>query len=204
MLVAFVSALLLGFAVAMPVGPASLLCMQRTLTLGRAAGLATGAGIAAADGLSAALVIGGFGLAADSLHTYAQWLNLGAGALLIALGLRILWVPTTIPAGRLPRAGQRWNSASGFLLTMVNPSALLLMAAALALFGFLEPAIRLPRAAVLVAGICTGSLFWWTALVTAVALAKRQIPPAMAKWLNRAAGLVLIALGFAALGRGFI
>ncbi len=47
--------ILAGIAVAAPVGPMSLLCMQRTLHAGPAQGLAFGAGIAAADGSYAAL-----------------------------------------------------------------------------------------------------------------------------------------------------
>ncbi|MBL6952151.1 MAG: LysE family translocator, partial [Alphaproteobacteria bacterium] len=139
--------------------------MQRTLTLGRAAGLATGLGIAAADGLCAALVAGGFGVAADVLVVQARWLNIGAGALLTGLGLRILLVPPGATADKLSTATQRWNTVSGFLLTIFNPMALLLMAAVLTLFGVLEAGIGLRRGAMLVAGIFGGSLLWWIALV---------------------------------------
>ena len=53
-----------GIAIAAPVGPMSLLCRQRTLGGGRAAGLAFGAGIVAADFTYACL--GAFGLTALS------------------------------------------------------------------------------------------------------------------------------------------
>lgn len=44
-----------GLAVAVPVGPMSLLCMRRTLARGWRPGLATGLGIAAGDGAFASV-----------------------------------------------------------------------------------------------------------------------------------------------------
>jgi len=58
-----VKSLALGVAVAAPVGPMSLLLIQRTLGHGRAQGLVFGAGIAAADGTYAA--VAAFSLTAD-------------------------------------------------------------------------------------------------------------------------------------------
>ena len=49
-------ALVIGFAIAAVIGPMGLLCIERTLRSGLAAGLATGLGVALADGLYALLV----------------------------------------------------------------------------------------------------------------------------------------------------
>ena len=46
---AFLRGLAMGFAIAAPVGPIGLLCIQRTLAAGRAMGLATGLGIGRAQ-----------------------------------------------------------------------------------------------------------------------------------------------------------
>ena len=45
----FLQGLLIGVAVAAPVGPIGLLCIQRTLNDGRVAGLVSGLGAATAD-----------------------------------------------------------------------------------------------------------------------------------------------------------
>ncbi len=52
--------LAIGFSIAAPVGPISLLCLRRSLAHGRAAGLASGMGAATADGIYGA--IAAFGL----------------------------------------------------------------------------------------------------------------------------------------------
>ena len=51
----FIKSMGFGLAVAAPVGPMSILCMRRSLTVGWRHGLATGFGIAAGDGLYAAV-----------------------------------------------------------------------------------------------------------------------------------------------------
>ena len=46
----FVEAALIGLAIAAPVGPVGLLCIERTLRQGAATGFVTGLGAATADG----------------------------------------------------------------------------------------------------------------------------------------------------------
>lgn len=208
MLVTYAQALIVGFAISVPVGPASLLCMQRTLMLGRVAGLVTGLGVATADVVIAIVVAGGFSTAADFLVAQARPLTLGAGILLVVLGIRMLRVPTGIRAGKetseISGATWRWSFLTGFLLTMANPMAVLMMIAALALMGFVESGIGLRSAVLLVAGIFSGSLLWWTALVAGVSTIQRQIPPVIVGWINRTAGLIFVVLGTIAFGRGLM
>lgn len=56
--------MLIGLAIAAPVGPTGLLCIQRTLTRGRWSGILSGLGVASADALYGC--IAGFGLASLS------------------------------------------------------------------------------------------------------------------------------------------
>src|SRR5262245_3166825 len=80
----------LGIAVAAPVGPIGLLCVQRTLRQGRLAGLASGLGVATADALYAAGA--GFAMAALSafMVEHRTPLQLIGGVVFIGLGLRSL------------------------------------------------------------------------------------------------------------------
>ncbi|RBH36052.1 hypothetical protein C3F00_045060, partial [Pseudomonas sp. MWU13-2860] len=61
-MILFAQALLLGLAIAAPVGPIGLLCIDRSLRQGPWVGLATGLGAATADALYATL--GALGLSA--------------------------------------------------------------------------------------------------------------------------------------------
>jgi putative LysE/RhtB family amino acid efflux pump len=202
MIFVFVKAIALGFVIAVPVGPAGLVCMQRTLTLGRAAGLAAGVGIAAADALVAALIAGGLTVAADFLVTHARALTLATGIVLILLGAAMFWAPLKVQTqARYSNAGHH-SFVTAFLLTAANPVAVLMMGAALTLFGLIEPKISLFKAAMVVAGVFCGSMLWWAILVAGVSMVKGQLPPKLVWWINKAAGGILVVLGVIAFASG--
>src|SRR5215472_16476258 len=85
----FLRGLVIGFAIAAPVGPIGMLLIRRTLTEGRLLGLLTGLGAAAADALYGC--VGAFGLTFISsfLMGYALWTKLIGGAFLFYLGIGI-------------------------------------------------------------------------------------------------------------------
>jgi len=71
----FARGLALGFAVAAPVGPMSLLCIRRTLVGGFSAGVLSGLGVATADALYGAVAAFGPWLVGLTIITAAnQWL----------------------------------------------------------------------------------------------------------------------------------
>jgi putative LysE/RhtB family amino acid efflux pump len=203
MLIAFAAGLLLGFVVAMPVGPASMLCMQRTVGDGFAAGLATGFGIATADALWASVVIGGVGLIEEFVLAHARWVTLAGGLLLALIGLGQLRGQGEDRAQHRFASGSR-NAVAGFLITLTNPAALLLMAAALTLFGFAEFGTTAETGVMLVLGIYTGSLAWWTLLVSGLRLVRKQLPAKLVARGRFATGLVLVIFGLAVIVREFV
>src|SRR6266446_2645116 len=91
----FLKGLVIGFAIAAPVGPIGLLCIQRSLHNGFKIGLMTGLGAALADGTYG--LIAGFGLTAVSslLTSYQFWIKLIGGLFLIYLGSKTLLTPPT-------------------------------------------------------------------------------------------------------------
>ena len=88
MLSLFIKGLIIGFAIAAPVGPIGVLCIQRSLHNGFKIGLMTGLGAAFADGSYG--LIAGFGLTAlSSLLINHQFLiRLVGGLFLIYLGIK--------------------------------------------------------------------------------------------------------------------
>jgi threonine/homoserine/homoserine lactone efflux protein len=181
-----------GIAVAAPVGPMSLLCMQRTLGGGRATGLAFGAGIATADFTFACL--GAFGLTAVSslLLAGGGWLRLAGALVLLYFAVHILRAkPET--TFRKKFDGPRWRGfASAYLLTLANPPTILFFAG---LFASITALSNFEQAAVFALGIFTGSMLWWLALTSIVAGSAAKLAPNVLVWINRLSGLVLI--GFA-------
>ena len=188
--------LALGVAVAAPVGPMALLCLQRTLARGLGAGLATGLGIALADAAYGAVAATGLAAAATIAAAAGVWLRLAGGVVLLWLGWRawhrpLVTDPDNAPAGRL--AG---DTVSALLLTLANPTTILSFAAAFAGLGLLiGERGSLAGAAWLVAGVFAGSVGWWLALSGAVTLTRRRLGLAAMRAINRAAAVALAGLG---------
>lgn len=191
----FGQGMLIGFAIAAPVGPIGLLCIQRTLAHGRLTGLATGLGAASADALYG--TVAAFGLTAISTFLVEQRLGLGlvGGVFLCYLGLRTLLTPPPQQAGG-SGAVQRWAAyGSTFLLTLTNPMTIFSFMAVFAGVGLAAVPGDYGRAALLVAGVFAGSAAWWLLLSGGVTLLRERITAGVLHWVNRAAGLVILAFG---------
>jgi len=184
-----------GIAVAAPVGPMSLLCIQRTLRQGRAQGLAVGAGIAAADFSYA--VLGAFGLTALSslLLAGGRALHIAGALVLFYFAARIILArPAAAPRTRAGNAAWR-GFASAYLLTLANPPTILFFAG---LFASIASPTAPAHAGVFAAGVFAGSLLWWIVLTAIVAVTASKLTPSVLRGINRLSGLALI--GFAVHG----
>jgi len=196
---AFLAALAVGVAVAAPVGPVGVLCIQRTLRGGVPFGLASGLGVATADGLYAALAALGLTWVTRGATTLQTPLRALGGLLLVALAYRA-W----------QQAGESCEAAiepttrsllatygSALALTLANPATILSFAAIMAGLG---AAVADPGdGPVFVAGVALGSLAWWVFLAIVVGLARVRAPRALLDWAGRVSALVLGAAGLFAL-----
>lgn len=190
--------LVIGFAIAAPVGPIGLLCIQRTLSSGRRAGLVSGLGAATADAVYGS--VAAFGLTAISQALVSQqiWLRLGGGLFLCYLGLRTFLARLAEkPAGAGGR-GLVGDYASTFVLTMTNPLTILSFVAVFAGLG-LSTGGGYGQAALLVLGVFSGSAAWWLTLSLGVGLLQTRLGPATLRWINRLSGAIIFAFGLAAL-----
>lgn len=191
-----------GLAVAAPVGPMSILCMRRSLTLGWRPGLATGLGIASGDGLYAAVAALGLTGISDFMLAYDRPLHLAAGLFLLYLGLKTFWRKpgddAAAPgAATASTTGAFWGS---LLLTLTNPPTIIMFAAifaALAPKGGFDPATALAT----VGGVTLGSLLWWCAIVGGVTAFRHALGTRVRLWIDRLAGSFLMLFGVAEIRR---
>lgn len=195
--------ILLGLAVAMPVGPIGVLCIQRSLAGGFWTGFSGGIGTAVADAVYAALAASGFAILGDSIGSVQDILRWGGAAFILWLGWKTVTAPVAEQAAGLPQ--QTSLSQQGrpirlfavtFALTMSNPTTILSFTALFAGLGLAtEP--TLAAAASAVAGVFTGSLLWWAVLSGGVAALRQRIGQDARRWINRIAGGALIVFAIA-------
>lgn len=198
----FPAAFAVGVAVAAPVGPVGVLCIQRTLRGGVAFGLASGLGVATADGLYAALAALGLAKVAKVATVLQAPLGVTGGVLLLVLAYRAWGQAGQSCAAAIEPTTRGLLSTYGSALglTLANPATIMSFAAIMAGLG---AAVAAPRdGQVFIAGIALGSLAWWTFLALAVGFARTRAPRALVDWAGRVSALILGAAGVAALAAG--
>ena len=194
----FVKGLILGFAIAAPVGPIGVLCIRRSLADGQRAGLATGLGAATADAIYGC--VAGFGLAAVSRFLVEQrfWLGLLGGLFLCYLGARTFFSKPAQNPESTRKTSLLGAYLSTFFLTITNPMTILSFVAVFAGLGLVTSA-NYWEATSLVAGVFLGSALWWLFLSTGAALLRKRVGPSLMQLINRISGVVIFVLGVYAL-----
>lgn len=198
----FLKGLIIGFAIAAPVGPIGILCIQRSLQGGFKIGLMTGIGAALADGVYG--LIAGFGLTVVSSLLIAQqfWIHLIGGIFLLYLGFKTFFAA---PYDRSTKKNYEKSAlhacVTSFLLTLSNPMTILSFITVFAGLGLgVNP--NYDNAIVLILGITLGSTFWWLLLSGGVAfILHKRMSPYLMRIINWVSGAIILTFGLFALLR---
>ncbi len=191
---ALVTGALVGFSIAVPVGPVGLLCIRRSLSDGRLAGFVTGMGAAAADtlyGLAAA-----FSLTAltNFLVDHRTSFQLFGGLFMLGLGVATLRSRPVASTADRPAHHAGIAFVSAFAITATNPMTVFAFIGIFA--GLNHPAADTLASMRLVLGVFLGSAAWWLILSNGAAHFSRKLRSGGFRALNLIAGtgIVLIAL----------
>jgi len=191
----FFKGVAVGLIVAPPVGPVAAVCVQRTLNHGRIQGMISGLGAATADAFLASITIFGLAFVSNFLINEQVWLRLVGGGVLCYLGTRVvLCKPRQQVASGVTR-NHITNFVSMFLLTLANPGTFIILAALFAGFGLVRPDSGYTWPGLLVGGVFTGSQLSWIVLCSAAKKAQGIFSQSRQAWLNKIAGIAVIAFG---------
>ena len=192
----FFKGMIIGFAIAAPVGPIGVLCIRRTLAEGRISGLVSGLGAATADALYGAVAALGLTFVAEFLVGGQGWLRLVGGAFLLFLGVRTFLARPADRAAPAARSGLPGAYASALFLTLTNPTTILSFAAIFAGLGVAVGADGDVLSAMsLVLGVFLGSATWWFVLSGVTSLFRTRLSVRGLRWVNRISGAVIAAFG---------
>lgn len=189
----------LGFAIAAPVGPIGVLCIRKTVQYGRLSGFCSGLGAAVADSIYAVIAAFGLTFVSDFLIQGQFWLRLLGGAFLIYLGLRTFFAKpqetATVPGSHKTLLTDFFST---FFLTVTNPLTILSFLAVFAGLGLTEFSGSYINVTCLVLGVFLGSTLWWLILSEGVALFRKKVSQKVMGWINRVAGILIMAFGLLA------
>lgn len=195
----FIQGFIIGFAIAAPVGPIGVLCINRTLSYGLLVGLMTGLGAAIADAIYGC--VAGFGLVSvtDFLINQKTFIKILGGIFLIYLGVKTFFQATPRNS-QVDKARSLWEDfTSTLVLTLTNPATILSFIAIYASLGIVELKTSYFEAFVIVLGVFLGSLLWWCILSSSVNVVRHKLTENSLRWINRLSGVVLSLFGLFAL-----
>jgi threonine/homoserine/homoserine lactone efflux protein len=188
--------IIIGFAIAAPVGPVGVLCIRRALADGRFAAFVAGLGAAVADTFYGAVAALGLTLVTDFLTNHQTALSLLGGLFLVYLGWTTFRARTQLLPTPETHAGLVRDFLSTFLITLTNPATILAFMAVFASFSAVQ--IRNPMsldAGLLILGVFAGSAAWWGLLSAVAGAVRSRFSPHWLTWLNRGSGVLLGLFG---------
>lgn len=194
---AIVAGAVIGFAMAVPIGPISIIVIQRTIARSKMAGLITGFGAMLADAFIAS--IAAFGIQAifvfiEEKHTLIRVIG---GLILLIFGIISIRSKPREHEQRVETLANKIEYFfSAIVLTLTNPFTVVAFFLAFANIQPYLPKDGIVTPSLLVIGVMIGSLLWWLLVTHFAENYEHKLTPekmnAINKWLG--ALVVLIAV----------
>ncbi len=191
--------LLIGLTIAAPVGPVGILCLRRTLTHGRMAGLSSGLGAAVADTFYGLLAVFGMTIVSDFLLCCLPWFEFFGALFLILLGIRTYFKKLIVLDEQPCMQNLLGYFTSTFLLTFTNPMTMLAFIAIFSAVGFTGEKENILDGLLLLAGVFSGSMIWWLLIGEGTTFFRKRVSDNLLLYVNKIAGVLLGAFGGAIL-----
>ena len=191
--------IVIGFALALPIGPIGILCTRKTAAEGHLSGMIVGFGAATADAVYGFIAAFGLTVISDALVTRQMWFRLIGGAFLCYLGIKTLMAKPVENSQGPNGKGHLGSYVSTFLLTLTNPLSIIAFIGVFAGFGLRNTDLSLGSAASLILGVFLGSSLWFFLLSYGITLFRQKINATGLGWVNRISGLLIIMFGLIAI-----
>lgn len=204
-LLLFIEGAIIGFLIALPVGPAAILCVRRTISIGIVSGVVTGIGASLGDTLFGAAAAFGLTFVNDFIVRNEAWIRGIGGIVLCFMGWS--YITHRPPSIGDPVAADREHPylttarflSSSFFITVFNPLTVMAFGAVFASRGLANVGSDLVAASILIAAVFVGAFAWWTSLCGIAWVARVWFTGGGLVWLNRVAGVALVGFGFVAM-----
>jgi threonine/homoserine/homoserine lactone efflux protein len=191
----FLKGSLIGFSIAMPIGPVGVLCIQHSLRRGLLAGFIAGLGAASADAIFGCMAGFGISLFSHVITRYQIWFQVIGAFILWYLGIKIFKSqPKEVISSESSFSCSR-IFFSAFALTLTNPLTLICFAAIYASLGITSPDGEFLPSMMLSLGVLIGAAIWWLILTCVVTLIGKKFQINSSPLFNRISGSILTGCG---------
>jgi threonine/homoserine/homoserine lactone efflux protein len=189
--------MLLGLTVSMPLGPVSIIMINRTIKRGFLSGFFSGLGLGTADTLLAVLAALGFTVILGFIKQERFLITIVAGIIVIGVGIKVfLSNPVKDFRDRYKANKSLWRDFySVFVLSITNPYTILIFVAffsGIHISGNIRPNL-IPF--FLIPGVFIGAMTWWLSLSFILSRFKKKIRLRAIVRINKLGGIVIILIG---------
>lgn len=190
----FITGIVIGVMVSMPLGPIALLIIQKTVNKNRLSGFISGVGVALSDTFYA--IIAGFSLTyiVAILKENQLFFQIFGALALIALGLNIFFKNPIKEVRKFRRKGTNYfqDLVFSFLITISNPLVILVFLAILTGSGVVLSISEPYQSFFIIAGIFTGGCLWWLLLTMVIGFFRHKFNLRVLWWFNKIAGITIV------------
>ncbi|MCK9279007.1 MAG: LysE family transporter [Melioribacteraceae bacterium] len=198
----FLKGIIIGFAMAIPVGPIGIMCIRKVFTEGRLQGFIIGLGATTADLLYSCIAAFGLTFISNTLMSQKIWIRLIGGALLLFLGTKTFISLPKDPRKDVSKDGNLRSYFTIVFLTLTNPMTIFVFLAIFAALG-MDSGLNYLSASALVVGVFIGLLLWFLILSSGITLFRNKLDIDGLKWVNKIAGILIIISGIIAIANLF-
>jgi len=194
---------IIGFLLPIPIGPAGILCIKRSIAQGKLHGFLTGLSASLTDTMYSIVAAFGITLVSNFIFQHQHEIRVGGGIILIALGYRTLRPHSTRETETQHATAPVFSFFSTFLVTLTNPMTVFAFAAIFVTIGVADLIHNHTSAVLLVAGVFAGALSWFSLLTFLSSTFKLNIASRSLPLLNKITGSLLMLFGIIAFLGGF-
>ena len=191
-----------GVALAAPVGPVGLLCIRLALTQGQWPAVAAGLGAAVADALFGAVAGLGLTVVQQVITTNQTALSILGGTIISVVGVQTLRQRVAFDDRPVTFKSVSKDFITTFSIAITNPATMVVAFGLFAVLGSVDPVEKPGAAFVMVFGVFLGSTLWWIFLAQTSARLRRFVASRLA-WINWFSGGLFLLFGLAVLVNAF-
>ncbi len=191
----FIQGIIIGLTLSVPIGPISLLCIQRSVADGRLHGIISGIGVASSDSFYAAVSSLGLTIISGLIMTQQYLFRFLAGIILVFVGIHVFLSIPTAASTRTRHETYLKDYLSMVAIAIANPLTLLFFLVIVPGFGVVIQGSSVVSAMEFVGGVFIGSSVWWIVLCGSVGTMRSRISEQNLRLINRISGILISFFG---------
>lgn len=197
MLLFVLKAVILGFIISAPIGPAAILSIKANLTKRAKAGIAIGLGVIASDLIYAIIGVFSASIFFEFIKSHDKFFHIYGGILIILIGIKELFSsPKKIDNFKI-RKNLKMDFLTGFFITIINPLTIISFFVLLTFLGF-NQTFNFLESIIFLTSFSIGCIITWFGLNFLVMITKRKNEKLVHSKINliyKICGILLLVIG---------